>query len=257
MGDTPLILSLDTATLGGSVCLTRGQQILASVNGDAAASHSNTLLRDIDRVLKTTGVTIEQVALFAASAGPGSFTGLRIGLASVKAFAATLQRPCVGVPTLQAVAASAGPSKATVALLPAGRGELFAQLCSVDSNEIVRSIDQASHLKPADVWNKYASLRTLTWAGPGARAHAPALKKRAQAVGIEFFEQTESVLADERDGWILARPCENLAASVAAIAFSEFQRGNAVRPEDLRAIYVRPSDAEINQKWHNEKLPSI
>src|SRR5437879_12373523 len=118
MGDTPLILSLDTASLGGSVCLTRGQQILASVIGDATASHSNNLLRDIDRVLKTSGVTIGEVELFAASAGPGSFTGLRIGLASVKAFSATLQRFCVGVPTLQALADAAGPSTATVDLLP-------------------------------------------------------------------------------------------------------------------------------------------
>jgi tRNA A37 threonylcarbamoyladenosine modification protein TsaB len=154
------------------------------------------------------------------------------------------------------VALSAGPSKATVALLPAGRGELFAQLFSVESND-VRSIDHASHLKPEDVWNKYASLRTLTWAGPGAHAHAPALKQRAQAEGIAFLDQAESVLANERDRWILAGPCENLAASVAAIALSEFQRGNTVRPEDLRAIYVRPSDAEINQKWPNEKLLSM
>ncbi|MEP6912609.1 MAG: hypothetical protein ABI923_07630, partial [bacterium] len=163
---------------------------------------------------------------------------------------------CVGVPTLHAVAGSAGPSRATVALLPAGRGELFAQLFSVESNEDVRAIDHASHLKPAEVWNKYAHLRTLTWAGPGARAHAQALKELAQSYGIPFFDQTESALIDPVDGWILASPCENLAAFVAAIALREFQRGNAVGPEDLRAIYVRPSDAEINQKWPKEKPPS-
>src|ERR1700694_1638783 len=116
MGETPLILSLDTATLGGSVCLMRDRQILASVVGDAKVSHSNTLLRDIEQVVKSSNLSIQEVVLFAASAGPGSFTGLRIGLATVKALAATLSRPCVGIPTLHALARAAGPSKATVAM---------------------------------------------------------------------------------------------------------------------------------------------
>ncbi|HEY3026825.1 MAG TPA: tRNA (adenosine(37)-N6)-threonylcarbamoyltransferase complex dimerization subunit type 1 TsaB [Pyrinomonadaceae bacterium] len=255
MGETPLILSVDTATLGGSVCLTRGKEILASINGDAKASHSNTLLRDIDLVFRTSNATIREVALFAASVGPGSFTGLRIGLASVKALSATLERPCVGIPTLQAVAHLAGPSKATVAMLPAGRGELFAQLFSVDSDGNVQTVDEAAHLKPAEVWSRYAGIRELKWAGDGALIHAPALREQARANGIAFFDEADS--SRENGGWTLARPGANLAASVAAIALSEFQRGNAVRPEDLRAIYVRPSDAEINQKWPNEKLPSM
>ena len=255
MGETPLILSVDTATLGGSVCLTRGKEILASIKGDVKASHSNTLLRDIDLVFRTSQVTIGEVALFAAAAGPGSFTGLRIGLASVKALAATLERPCVGIPTLQAVAHSAGTSKATVALLPAGRGELFAQLFSVDSDGNVQPVDEPAHLKPGEMWSRYASIRKLKWAGDGALVHVTALKEQALAHGIAFFDEAEKNSSREGDGWKLVRPGANLASSVAAIALGEFQRGNTVRPEYLRAIYVRPSDAEINQKWPNEKLP--
>src|SRR3989449_9373398 len=96
MDGSPLILGLDTATPGGSVCIMRGQQMLASVIGDAAISHSNTLLRDVDRVLKTAGVALQEIALFAAADGPGRFTGLRIGLGTIKALSATPNRPCVG-----------------------------------------------------------------------------------------------------------------------------------------------------------------
>src|SRR5882762_10221523 len=131
MEESPLILSIDTATLRGSVCLMQGERVLAYVSGDANVSHSSSLLRDIDQVLTACGITTREIELFAAAAGPGSFTGLRIGLATVKALSVTLGRPCLGVPTLRAVARAAGPSKATVALLPAGRGELFAQLFSV------------------------------------------------------------------------------------------------------------------------------
>ena len=117
----PLILSIETATMGGSVCLSAGDTVLAAVAGDPKLSHSNTLLSDINKCLREAGVAVQDVELFATTSGPGSFTGLRIGLATIKALAATLNRPCVGVPTLQVIAHTAGVSNATVALLPAGR----------------------------------------------------------------------------------------------------------------------------------------
>src|SRR5215213_11524682 len=122
----PLILSVETATLSGSVALLRGEQVLAALAGDSGVSHSNTLLNDIDKLLHEAQIDLPQVDLFAVATGPGSFTGLRIGIATVKALAATLDRPCAGVPTLQAIALAAGESRRSVALLPAGRGEVFA-----------------------------------------------------------------------------------------------------------------------------------
>jgi len=160
----------------------------------------------------------------------------------------------VGVPTLEAIARAAGPSERIVALLPAGRGELFAQLLAVAADGAVIPIDQAAHLKPAQVWEKYSSIRNLKWAGEGALIQAPALKEYATANNISFVEETD--LATTGDSWRLVPSCENLAAAVAAIAFSEFQRGRAGTAESLTAIYVRPSDAEINQKWPNAKQPS-
>src|SRR6266581_5281360 len=110
IGEMPLILSFDTATLGGSVCLARGETILASVMGDPNISHSNTLLRDINQVLKTAGVTLSDIDLFAVAAGPGSFTGLRIGLATAKSLAVNTGKQCVGVSTLTAIAHATGKS---------------------------------------------------------------------------------------------------------------------------------------------------
>jgi tRNA threonylcarbamoyladenosine biosynthesis protein TsaB len=205
-------------------------------------------------VLGNAGCALEEVDLFAAASGPGSFTGLRIGLATAKSFAATLNRQCTGVPTLQAIAHAAGQSEHTVALLPAGRGELFAQLFTVSKNGEAQAIDQAAHLKPALVWEKYKTIRNLKWAGEGALVQAPALKEYSATNNLPFAEEADLPTVEE--GWILVPSCENLAASVAAIAFSEFQRGSAGSAESLKAIYVRPSDAEINQKWPNAKQPS-
>ena len=110
MNDSTVILSVDTATPCGGVCLLQGGEVLASIPTTPNLSHSNTLLREIQEALATTGISLSAVDLFAVASGPGSFTGLRIGLATVKALAATLNRPCLGVPTLHAIARFAGPS---------------------------------------------------------------------------------------------------------------------------------------------------
>ena len=117
----PLILSVETATMSGSVAISRGDEILGVVTGDASISHSNTLLADVDRLLNETKIALAEIGLFAVATGPGSFTGLRIGIATIKALAATLDRPTAGIPTLEAVVLSGGVSAESVALLPAGR----------------------------------------------------------------------------------------------------------------------------------------
>src|SRR5215213_11858472 len=110
IGSGPLILSVETATLSGSVALSRGAHILAAFAGDSGVSHSNTLLHDIDKLLHQAQVELSEIDLFAVANGPGSFTGLRIGIATIKGLAATLGGPCAGVPTLHAVALAAGES---------------------------------------------------------------------------------------------------------------------------------------------------
>jgi tRNA threonylcarbamoyladenosine biosynthesis protein TsaB len=114
----PLILAVETATLAGSIAIARGAEVIGSSISDPAISHSNTLLADLDRLLAETAIKLQDIDLFAVAAGPGSFTGLRIGIATIKALTVTLERPSAAIPTLQAVALSGGVSDASVALLP-------------------------------------------------------------------------------------------------------------------------------------------
>ena len=126
----PLILSVETATLSGSVAVSRGEEILGVVTGDPSISHSNTLLDDVDKLLTETQIALPEIDLFAVATGPGSFTGLRIGIATIKRrrdFGSSGRRHS---DTRSRCALRRGLS-ATVALLPAGRGEVFTQLFSV------------------------------------------------------------------------------------------------------------------------------
>ncbi|PYS76242.1 MAG: tRNA (adenosine(37)-N6)-threonylcarbamoyltransferase complex dimerization subunit type 1 TsaB [Acidobacteria bacterium] len=123
-----LTLSVERATQMRSAAVARGGRPFAlrqsePREGLAAAG----VLEDIDRALAEACVRLEDVELFAAANGPGSFTGLRSGLATLKALAVTLGKPLVGVPTLHALAHAARPAERLLALIPAGRGEVFAQ----------------------------------------------------------------------------------------------------------------------------------
>lgn len=242
----PVILGVETATRGGSVCLLAGDEVLALAEGDPSISHSNTLLSDVKECLDQGGLSVRDINLFAAASGPGSFTGLRIGLATVKAFAATLGQPCIGIPTLHAVAHAAGPSRATVALLPAGRGEVFVQLLSVSSQRVVTELDPAAHLVPQRVLERYGALRNLKWSGPGANLHGALIKDAARAREIEFREESGNGAGEEeQQGWSLASQQRRLAINVAALALQQFREGNTTGPQSVSAIYVRPSDAEL------------
>ena len=239
----PLILSLETATLGGGVFLGRGDAELAAKIGRSDVSHSNSLLSDINDCLNHAGVSLGDIDVFACASGPGSFTGLRIGIATVKGLAATLDRPSIGIPTLHAMAHAAGPSSVTVALLPAGRGEVFAQMFSVSADAIVER-DTAAHLSPAKLIERYGGLKQVLWAGNGAHNEREFLATQAEERGLRFDE----VSGEVAEGWRLAPKVENLAQHVAVLALRDYDAGAVQSAQSLSAIYVRPSDPELKEQ---------
>src|SRR6266571_3049546 len=225
----PLILAIETATRAGSLALSRGAETLSSAEGNAAESHSISLLEAVEDILQQVGVKLNDIDLFAAASGPGSFTGLRIGLATTKAFAVCTGRKCVGVSTLAAIAHAAGESEHTIALLPAGRGELFAQLFVVNA-ESVHPLDSAAHLTPAAVRAKYSQPENVTMAGEGAHVYSEALGLSTNA-RRQADEQPRAQAGKNK--WTLAKRCDQLAASITALALNEYHCGNVVDPEDL------------------------
>lgn len=237
---TPIILSIETVTSAGSVAIAKGGKLIASLRGDSQLSHSNALLRDVDLLLKAANVELRDVELFATAVGPGSFTGLRIGLATVKGFASTLGRPCAGIPSLVAIAHAAGPSEATVALMPAGRGELFAQLLRVTHEGSVVQLDQPAHLSPKRMLERYGQLDDVLWAGEAAMLQSGLITEHVEKRSRERGKLRAAKLSP---------PVANLAEHVSQLAFKRASTGGLVNAAAIQAIYVRPSDAEMNPKF--------
>ena len=245
MDSQPLIIGLETATLAGSIAICRGGEVLATSIGNPKTSHSNTLLSDLDQLVKQIGIDLGSVDLLAVTSGPGSFTGLRIGIATVKALAATLKKPCVGVPTLEAIAHAAGESELTVVLLPAGRGEVFVQSFAVSDENKVNALDAPSHLSPRTAIERYAHEKNICWAGEGTRVHSDLIKGFAEALGVDLIDVVEAKDKSLGMVWKLAPPPLNLARHVVSLALTRLAQNDVQTPDRLQAIYVRPSDAEL------------
>jgi tRNA threonylcarbamoyladenosine biosynthesis protein TsaB len=120
------ILSLDSSHLRGSVALTGEDGLLSGVFFDASDTHSATLLPAVDTALKMAGLELKQIGSFAVVIGPGSFTGLRIGLSTIKGFASVRKRPVYTVSSLELLAAAFPYSAFPVAsVLDARRNEVY------------------------------------------------------------------------------------------------------------------------------------
>ena len=202
----------------------------------------------IKDTLEETCSRLQDMELFAVALGPGSFTGLRIGVATAKSLASTLERRIVGVPTMQAIARAAGPGPCVVALLPAGRGELFAQSFRVESTGALLPLDTAAHVAPDILLERFRHVRNARWAGEGAHAQSEKICAIAKEESIPFIKAMDEKENSLDEGWVLASLEKNLAAYVGLLAFEKYNLGETCGPEDLRAIYVRLSDAELKEK---------
>lgn len=250
----PLTLCIDTATDVRSVAVARGSLIISIIREAAAHSKSSALLEEIDAALGIAQASLREIDLFAVASGPGSFTGLRAGLATTKAFASIHARPVAPVPTLQAVALSAGSSARTLAMIPAGRGEVFAQTFRVDEEGRITALSAAAHIRPAMLLRGAASERgSLKFAGGGARAHKELIRGIAGEEKISLIDEGSDTTSECVDGtgaervWRLAREAVDYATQIAGLGLISYKEGETVDAHDLAASYVRPSDAELNR----------
>jgi tRNA threonylcarbamoyladenosine biosynthesis protein TsaB len=243
-----LALGVDTSTERRSVALLGGGRVLAESSSELREGGSANLLADVDRVLASAGVGLKEVGLYAAAVGPGSCTGLRAGLATVKGLAVTTGKPAVGVQTLHALAYCVRPAARVVSLIPAGRGEVFAQLLSVSEEGLVTELESPAHLPPERLLERMAAHGGgLKWTGGGALKFFELIRAKAESAGIEFAGAGAQGDA-EKDGWAVVPAEEALARSVAEMALRAHAAGAGA--EGLTAVYVRPSDAELKGLCH-------
>lgn len=216
-----LILGVDTSGKQGSIALVEcGEEKCAPL--DVAPLEGGTfsaqLIPQIASLLGKHGIRKHQFDAFAVVSGPGSFTGLRVGLAAIKGLAEILSKPIVPVSLLEAVAVAAGTDGHTVAALDAGRGEIYAGTYDLHNGRPICVSEQV--LPAADVAGEFAGGRLVT----SDRKLADVLRQKGMAV-----HEITAPTADD----------------IARIGYVKLRRGETVSPEALDATYIRRSEAEI------------
>lgn len=231
MKESTLVLALDTSHQRGSVAVSRGEEVLAEILFDASDTHSATLLPSVDACLRSAKAALADVDLIGVVSGPGSFTGIRIGLATAKAFAAVRRVPVSPVSSVEVLAA-AFPYAAypILPLIDARRGEVYGALFRTDGGA-PREIVPLFAAKPETIGGILAragEASPVILCGTGALRHREIL---APLVGAG------SRFASARWAWPSASLCAALALGRAAIPYESLF--------DLEPLYVRPPDARL------------
>lgn len=227
------ILAIETSTmLGGVAVAGDAEGLIAETRLNVKTTHSERLMTAVDYSLKQSGLQIGDIDVFAVATGPGSFTGLRIGLSAVKGLCFSTGKPLVPVPTLEAFAWNFPFSAVPVCLmLDARRGEVYTAVFSWEGHALRKLVPETST-------NPEAILCILEgdilFAGEGAHIYKDTILQRME--GRAAFAPPDKMVPSP--------------ANVAILGLEKAMKGEFVDAEAAVPFYIRKSEAEV--KWSEE-----
>jgi tRNA threonylcarbamoyladenosine biosynthesis protein TsaB len=219
-----LVLGLDTTTTGGSCAVARDGVVIRAQAGDPDRAHDRRLPGDLMTLLDEAHVGLADIDVYAVATGPGSFTGLRIGIATMQGLAFAERKPLIGVSAFDALAriGSQQGSDRVATWIDAWRGEVYAAL--YENGQETRP---ATVQRPASLLPSLAGARTL-FVGDA----------------VDTYRQLIRDVLDEHAE--IAQPSAPLlAGTLALIAIEMAQGGHRPPPQAIRPVYVRRPDAEL------------
>lgn len=223
------ILALDTATRSCSVAATDDESLYAELTTLKNETHSKHLMASIDSVLSSAGFRVEDLDGLAVTIGPGSFTGLRIGISTVKGLANAIDKPVVGISSLEALAWQCGDHSHLVCpMLDARKAEVYYATYRFDKGGLVQ-------LTAARAGGPEAVARQIkeacVFVGPGARLYR---SKITSILGhlAHFVPHGQDIIR---------------ASSIAFLSLQRFKANNTEVLADLVPHYIRKSDAELSR----------
>ena len=235
-----LILGADTTGREGSIALVQcdpGSLRTLELVSLAGGTFSAQLVPQIAELLRKQNITKANIDAFAVASGPGSFTGLRVGLAAIKALAEILQKPIAAVSMLEAVAVAGEVGGHVFAALDAGRGEIYCGKYEITSGLPHASKDaKGGGISSAiSITQQLLSQQEfLTFASSGQ-----VVTPDAKIAAISRQHALSTTLIDPPK-----------ADVIAGLGFAKIRAGETISPEALDANYIRRSDAEIKKLVH-------
>ena len=227
-----LILALDTCDLHGSIALLRDTSVLQIESHDTTEDYSSWLLPAVSRVLTAAGADLGQVDVFAAAAGPGSFTGVRVGLTTVKAWAEVYGRSIAAVSRLEALAhESTGKAPFVAPFFDARRNQLFAALFHRQGTEL-QPVEEEMVIAP-DIFLEWCAAKAggepIDWIATDPKCLTQTPQWASRQAATETIQVVSAILAPR----------------IGKIGYQLAREGRLIDALALDANYVRRSDAEL------------
>ena len=221
------ILGIETSTMTGSVAIVSNNGVIAQYSLNIEVTHSERLMSTVDRVLKDTGLAIADFGGFAVAIGPGSFTGLRIGLSTVKGLALATGKPVAAVPTLHALAWNLPYAAYPVCtMLDARKNDVYAALYIFDGTAFAQVMPEMT-ISIRELAEKIS--RKTLFTGEAAYLYRREIEKQ---FGTEaLFAPLSSALPS--------------AATVAEVGLDMIVNGRQTAPDSLAPLYIRRPEAEV------------
>lgn len=220
------ILSIDTSTMMSSITIMKDNRIIGDYNISQEETHSEMLIPLLKRAVGDLKISLDEIDLFAVASGPGSFTGLRIGMASIKAIAQVFDKPIVGVSTLEAMAFSILNNDSIISLIDARGKRYYTGMYKWQDNILVKEFEEI--LKESELFEIIKQQNSVTLVG-----------------------EAIDVLSDEIKNYEnvrLSHPGLNngIGRNLCVIAKERFENNDLDNYFDLTPSYLRKSQAEIN-----------
>lgn len=233
------ILALDSSGLVASVavvdCSESGEELIAEYTVNYKKTHSQTLLPMLDEVSKMIELDLSTVDAIAVAAGPGSFTGLRIGSATAKGLGLALNKPLIHIPTLEGLAYNlCGSSDVVCPIMDARRGQVYTGIYRFEDDKLIVLEDQMaiSIEELGEKLKKYEN--KVVFLGDGV----PVFKERL----------TDAIMKDREIAFAPANVNRQRAASVGALAIRYYEAGKIETAAEHQPDYLRVSQAERERK---------
>ena len=223
------ILAIDSTAIVASVALCEDKKLIALYTVNNGNTHSETLLPMVESILKEAKLTPTDIDLFAVSNGPGSFTGVRIGCATIKGLAFSRNVPCVGVSTLEALAYNLkGADGIICPVMNARRNQVYNALFRFEGDKLVRLCPDRA-IAVSELAEELSNEEKIYLSGDGVDITAP-------AISSEKLGFTHPVMAHQN------------AYSIAMLALDAYKSGEYCSDTELAPTYLRPSQAERVRK---------
>ncbi len=232
--EAPAILALDTATKCSTVALTRGDvkdgQVLACLSLSSNITHSRRLISCVDLLFQETGLNWDDIGGVAIGLGPGSFTGLRIGMAMAKGFAATAGCDLLGVCTLDGIAAGCITDKQLCVAVDARKKQVYTARYKKTGDQVMERISNVRALSPEDLVHELVEPTIIV------------------GDGVENYGEQWRQLAITEVGIAPSHLHSPNASAIGLIGEEKRAAGQALEIAGATPMYVRSSDAELSLK---------